>query len=312
MKSSLLHLQAIFYALCGFGLWVFSDAFMKLAGEANLPPYEVVAFFGSFVAITMVAISVVRGRKKNLIPIQPQKQILRGLMAFGCVMANTVALKHLPLTQFYIMVFTSPMIVTVLAAFFLHEPLTMAKIIAVLVGFAGVVVAINPWRHFGGGDWIGYSAAFCSALFFGFSTVLTGKIGRAGSVESMILITGVIEAVLGFGLMLLWQAVPFSPKVWLLLAAMGSISAIGNYCNALALRHTTAAAVEQFHYTQIITGALVGYFIWRDVPSLPVVIGAIIIILSGLHVAAQEHKAKVLAATVLGNNSLPLAGREIF
>jgi drug/metabolite transporter (DMT)-like permease len=70
--------------------------------------------------------------------------------------------------------------------------------------------------------------------------------------------------------------------------------------NYYALRLTTAATVMQFHYSQIIAGALIGYLIWHDVPSWMTIGGAAVIIASGLFIAAHTHKASTEFTTPTG------------
>jgi drug/metabolite transporter (DMT)-like permease len=68
---------------------------------------------------------------------------------------------------------------------------------------------------------------------------------------------------------------------------------------AQAYKLAPAATVAPFHYSQIITGGLIGYFIWHDVPSLHLLIGAIIIIASGLYIATHARRAGQLAKTLV-------------
>lgn len=297
MTSSLRHLYGIFYALAGFCLWVLADTAMKLAGEANLPSYEVVGFLGLIAAGSLVVVHAPQRKLKQLWPKRPAFQVVRALLAFGCVMSNTFALKHLPLTAFYVVVFTSPIFIAVLASFFLKERLSVPKIAATLVGFLGVVVAIDPWGNLNGGDWIGYAAAGSATVFYAIASVMLRARAEDETPQSTMFVTGAVEAVLGFGAML-WHAVPVAPFVLLILVVMGVMNVTGNLCNAMALREMEAATVEQYHYTQIIMGALLGYAIWRDVPTLYSLIGAVIIIVSGLYVAASAHKAALRVDSV--------------
>src|SRR5215472_6381737 len=130
------HLRAIGFALAGFTSWVFGDTLMKLAGEADLPPYEVVAFLSFFGAVMMTVKGSMQGNLMALWPRRPRRQLARIVLSLGCSMANAVALKHLPLTLFYTAVFTAPMVIALLAVVFLREHLTPVKIIAVMAGFA--------------------------------------------------------------------------------------------------------------------------------------------------------------------------------
>ncbi len=279
-------LPAIGLAVAGFTSWVFGDTLMKIAGEADLPSYEVVAFLCLFSATMMVVKGAAQGSVISLWPRRPVRQLGRVVTALGCSLANTVALKHLPLTLFYTAVFTAPIVISVLAALFLRERLTAAQIASVLAGFAGVLVAIDPFDSLAQGDWIGYAAAFAGVLCFSVSAVWLRVITQSETIDSIVFFSGVIGAVLCGGAMA-WQARPVSPTMLLLLLAMAVFTLFGQLCNFTAMRLTTAATVSQFHYTQIVAGAALGFLIWHDVPTVHTMIGTGIIIASGLYVAAQ-------------------------
>lgn len=291
MNSSLSHLRPIFFALAGFSFWVVADSCVKLVTEYNLPFYEIVGFTGLFGSLMLVLIYGPQGKVRELWPKKPKAQCVRVALAISCLTANTFALHHLPLTIFYVVVFTSPMMIAVLAAMFLKEHLGWQKIVAIIVGFVGVVVAIDPWNNFGGGDWVGYVTAGASALFFAIATVMLRSMSQAETPQSMTFFTAFVEAVLGIGLSL-WHGVMPGLALLGILVVMGAINATGNLFNSLALKHTAAATVEQFHYSQIIIGALIGYFVWHETPTYPTILGAVIIIASGLYVVAAAHQAE--------------------
>jgi drug/metabolite transporter (DMT)-like permease len=292
MDTSPQHLRAILYALLGFSLWVLVDASIKLMGEASLPPSEIVGFLGFFCATFAAAGHMARGgHVRGLWPVRIGKQTIRALLVFGCVMANAVALKHLPLTLFYITVFTAPMVIAIMASLFLRERLTWQKIAAVIAGFIGVVVAIAPWDSSSGGDWIGYAAASAGVLFFSLATVWLRTMAQTESVRSLVFFTGLVEAMSGFAVMA-WSGAPVIWPLLPMLALAGAFNVVGNVYNYMSLQLTAAATVEQFHYTQIIFGALIGYIVWHEVPSQHMIFGAAIIIVSGLYVAHSHRTAK--------------------
>ena len=71
----------------------------------------------------------------------------------------------------------------------------------------------------------------------------------------------------------------------------GSIGGLGWMCMAEAYRRATASTVAPFHYSQIVTGALAGYLIWHDQPTLRLLIGAAIIVSSGVYIATHTRRA---------------------
>jgi drug/metabolite transporter (DMT)-like permease len=280
--------RAIAYALAGFTSWVIGDTLMKITGEADLPPYQVVAFLCLFGTGLMAVKGAVQGDVMALWPRYPRRQLARIVLSLGSSVSNAVALKHLPLTLFYAAVFTAPMVIALMAVLFLREHLTPVKVIAIVAGFAGVVIAINPLDNLTQGDWTGYAAALVSVLCFSGSTIWLRLITQSETSDSIAFFTCVTGTVL-CGSLMLWHAVPVGPLTLLILFAMACFSLIGNLCNFTALRLAPAATVSQFHYTQIVAGSLLGFLIWREVPALHTMLGAAIIIGAGLYIAAQAH-----------------------
>jgi drug/metabolite transporter (DMT)-like permease len=288
-------LGAIGLAVAGFTSWVFSDTLMKLADEAELPPYEIVAFVCLFSAVIMMAKSAAQGSVMALWPRRPGRQLARVALALTCSMADAVALAHLPLTLFYTAVFTAPIFISLLAALLLRERLTAVQIVAIITGFAGVVVAINPLDNLTKGDWIGYGAVLVAVLCFSAGAVWLRVMTQSETSDSIAFFYGLVGAVLCGGLTA-WHAAPVSPSMLLLLFAMAVFTLVGQLCNFTAMRLTTAATVSQFHYTQIVTGALLGFLIWHDVPALHTVLGVAIIIGAGLYIAARGARTKAFAS----------------
>jgi drug/metabolite transporter (DMT)-like permease len=282
-------LRAIGLAVAGFTCWVFGDTLMKLASEAELPPHEIVAFLCLFGAVMMMAKGAAQGSVMALWPRHPGRQLARVVLALGCSMANAVALAHLPLTLFYTAVFTAPIFISLLAAVLLRERLTAVQIIAIIAGFAGVVVAINPLDNLTKGDWTGFGAVLVGVLCFSASAVWLRVMTQSETSDSIVFFYGLVGALLCGGLTA-WHATPVSPSMLLLLFAMAIFTVVGQLCNFTAMRSTTAATVSQFHYTQIVTGALLGFLIWHDIPALHTVLGVGIIIGSGLYIAARGRK----------------------
>jgi len=286
--------RAIGYAVLGFALWVATDSCVKWVGEAQLPPQEIVFFLSFFGMITIAAYACARRRPKHLWPNRPRAQIVRAALAFTTGIFNAIALKHLPLTLFYITVFTAPLMIALLAAVFLREKLTWQKIVAVVVGFVGVMIAIDPFRDIGHGSLIGFGAAFVSAVCFAVSVIWLRHITQSETSESLVFFGALFGAICG-GVATLYHAEPVTLKLFPILVAMGVLCVGGNLAVYGALRSTTAANVSQFHYTQIIGGALLGYLIWNEIPTLNLLAGSVFIIASGLYIASHARKTDNLA-----------------
>src|ERR1017187_9918946 len=107
MKARVSDLTAIFFAVFGFTCWVLGDSCIKWVGQYGLPPEEIVAFMGLFMALTLALQAAVRRNLGNLRPHSVVRQVLRALLDMTNNVCVVIALRHLSLTMFYILVFTS-------------------------------------------------------------------------------------------------------------------------------------------------------------------------------------------------------------
>ena len=112
---------------------------------------------------------------------------------------------------------------------------------------------------------------------------------RTETPESLTFFSGIVMIVAGFGGML-FHAEPVSGHRLLALLAMGLFCAAGSICFFLALKHTTASTVSQYHYTQLLTGSLVSWLIWRQLPTLSMILGGALIVAAGLYVALPRSR----------------------
>jgi drug/metabolite transporter (DMT)-like permease len=290
-------LGAIGFALAGFTSWVFTDTCIKLVGQSGLPAYEMVAFLGLFMAVFLVAYTGLRGQIGALKPHRLGLQLGRACLDMMNNVCVVVSLRHMSLTMFYIGIFTAPMVITVLSATVLREGLTWRKGLAIVAGFAGVVIAVNPFGGARDGDWIGYAACLVCVICFSVNMVWSRVLTRTEQPESLAFFSGVVTALIGFVLM----ALKLEPSTvvlngWLLLGmfATGIFCATGTLCFYIAVKHTSAANVSQYHYTQLITGTLVTYLVWHTKPGVSVLMGGVLIFGSGLYIAVAAREVVAL------------------
>jgi len=281
-------LGAIGFALAGFTFWVLTDTTVKLVGQSGLPAYEVVAFLGLFMALFLGAYAVVRGQARVLKPHRLDRQLGRACLDMANNVCVVIALRHLTLTLFYILVFMSPMVIALLSALFLREGLPWRRGLAITAGFAGVVIAVNPFGSSREGDWIGVGACLVCVACFSVNMVWSRVLTRTESPESLAFFSGLVTAAAGFCLML-GHAEPLTPRLFAGLFGMGMFCALGTLCFYIAVKHTSAANVSQYHYTQLITGTLLSYWIWHTKPGLYVLIGGVLIFGSGVYIAVAAR-----------------------
>jgi drug/metabolite transporter (DMT)-like permease len=291
MKARVSDLTAIFFAIFGFTCWVLGDSCIKWIGQFGLPPQEIVAFMGVFMALTLTVQAAVRRNLDNLRPRSLVRQVLRAMLDMINNVCVVTALHHLSLTMFYILVFTSPLVISLLSAGFLGERITARKALALVAGFAGVVIAVAPWSHEQHIDLIGLASCLVCVACFSVNMIWSRVLTRTEPPESLAFCSGVVTAIAGLALTSLHPH-PLTPTLWLALGIMGIFCAAGTLSFYFAVKHTSAGNVSQYHYTQLLTGASISYLVWHDKPGLWMLAGGALIVGSGLLIAFTARNAQ--------------------
>ncbi|MGU3494012.1 DMT family transporter [Xanthobacteraceae bacterium A53D] len=217
---------------------------------------------------------------------QPGLHLLRAaciMLEVGCFYA---AVAYLPLAKVMTFYLAAPIYVTALSPFLLGEHVGWRRWVAVLVGFAGVVVALQPS---GAGFGIGEILACVGSLIFGALMILTRKLRDAS--DTLLITTQVAAPMLG-GLVVapfMWVA-PTSVDFGLL-GLLGIVSMLASFCVNRALKLAPASVVVPYQYTFIIWAVIFGYMFFDDAPQLSTLVGASIIIGAGLFIFLREQKA---------------------
>lgn len=292
MSQAVSHLRAVLYALAGFTCWVLSDTALKLIGESTVPKYELMAVSSVGGMIVIAGFALLSGGIEKLRPQGWKGLLMLGLLHLANFSFLILVLPRLPLANYYAVYFLSPIVVSILAASFLREHITWKHVIAIVAGFIGVIIAVNPeqlMQH--SSKSIAYGFGFAGMLVLSIMMLALRILGRSESRECMafyprvVILIGTVIA----GLVSGFTSMSAGVVVYALLA--GGAGAFGWLLMAHAYKLAPAAIVAPFQYSEIVTGALIGYLIWHDIPGLHVVAGAAIIILSGIYIITHTHKA---------------------
>ena len=291
-SHALSHLQAVGLAFLGYTLWVFSDTSLKIVGASSLPSYEVTFTLGSSISILLLGYGLWLRNLRVLWPRKPTRLVLRSLLDVANGFGVVVAVRHMPLALFYILIFCSPIVSTLLAALLLGEVLQVRRFLAVLIGFLGIVIAVHPFHLPQSGEWVGYVACFVCVMSFSTNVVWSRRITQTETPESLTFSSGMVVAGISF-LITLCKPVPIPPRLAAVVAIAALFNVLGSLCFFRALKWASAASVAQCHYSQLLIGALMGFLIWHERLNLSMLLGAVLIITAGCyeasHSAGAEH-----------------------
>ncbi len=270
--------RAALVVLLAFAVFSAADALVKIMA-GHLPPPQVTFLVTAVALVILVAHAAMRGRLARLVPRQPGLAIFRAALLAGDTVLIHYAFSMLPLAEAYLIAFLTPILVAVLGFLLIGERLTKLATLGVLVGFAGVAVALKPGvapLNFG------HAAALGSAVFFALSLILLRKT-KSGETDEA-LVASALVVLIPIALALAVTTEGLSPlqgnDIWLALAG-GVLMLAGHGLLVRAFRIGEASVVAPFQYSQIIWGCLLGVFLFATPVELHTLAGAAIVIASG-------------------------------
>jgi drug/metabolite transporter (DMT)-like permease len=279
-------LAAIFLILFAFFCFAGLDASAKYAG-AILAPLQIV--WMRFVTHALVATAVLRPWRSpaSYRPRNAPLQVARAFFLLGATFCNFYALRYLPLALTAAIFFLSPFIVTALAGPFLGEWAGRRRWLAIVIGFIGALIIIRPGLA-------GFHPAMLLSLAATFSYSLYGLLTRRLAViettESLMLLPAIAAALVMIPAGLAqWVAVP-DLLHWSLLLATGIFGALGHWVFIKAHEAAPAPVLAPFVYSQLIWMTALGYTIFGDIPDRATIIGAAVIVGSGLYLFYRERQ----------------------
>ena len=264
---------------------------LKLECTDGISQGEMLLVFGISGMIAVFFISAARGVVGNLQPQHWGGLIVIGLCQLIAYVTWMTVLPSLPLANLYVISFLAPMIIACLAAAFLKERMDWRRAAAIIVGFAGVMISINPENLLKNeGTWEPYIVIFINLVVSSVQMFLLRLVADKERNESTSFFPRLVMIVAG----MIWCAktgfTALSPGVFAALCAQGALGGICWALMAQAYKDAPAIAVAPFEYFQIIAGAFFGYVIWGDKPNAYLFVGSIIIVISGLYLVRHERR----------------------
>lgn len=287
--------------LLGIFLFVVND----VMGKWLVATYTVgqVLLIRSAAGLVMLSPMIRReGLSAVLRPQRPWLQLFRVVLSTFEVAAFYAAVVYLPLADVVTIYLAGPIYVTALAGPLLGEHVGWRRWCAVLVGFAGVLIALQPTTATLGAPSL---IAVAGSMLFALLMIVTRKLRGT---SDTVLVTWQTAAALVFGAVL----APFgwvtpTARDFLLLAMLGVVAALAHLCVNRSLKLAPAAVVVPYQYTQIAWAVLLGWLVFGDLPNAAVFVGSGVIIAAGLYIFLREQKvarekarqeAEALAASV--------------
>ncbi len=277
--------NGVLLATAANGLFAASDTLVKLL-STRYPVFQIIAMQASVACIVVVTI-LWRERAFQLSRIRNPKLVIgRGFLAGVGTVSGFYAFSLLPLADVYAITFGSPLIVTLAAAWLLGERTSLSRWMAIIVGFAGILVMVQPGDH---ALSLGHLTAFLN-VFVGAAVILIMR--SIGAQEHRaIMVAAVMAGQLTASLpgLFLSRAPDWSDVG--LVTISGLVMVTGQFLLLESLRRAPASSVAPMQYTKLIWALPVGLMVFGDEPKLHVLAGALVVIASVLYLLKSEKVA---------------------
>lgn len=268
------------------GSFSLMSGLMKLAAEAGVSAPEMV-FYRAIFGLPVVLVWVLAGPGIGAITTQrPLMHLWRCALGVTGILCLFQALSLLPLAEATTLGFTAPMFATLLSFLVLREAVGWHRWLAVLVGFVGVMVVMQP-----GGETLPVAGVAFALVGAGFSagvTVTLRHLSRTEHVAAIVFWFFIACAVAGAVLLPAFGG-SHAPRVFAFLVGAGVCGGVAQLAMTESLRLAPVSAVTPFDYLQIAGAVLFGWLALSVSPSWSALAGAALIVGSGLYTAWREQ-----------------------
>ncbi|OJF95474.1 DMT family transporter [Pararhizobium antarcticum] len=274
------------------------DAIAKyMALYQGMSPGQVTFYRFFFQLVSTLPLLLSMGGLRALRPKRLWLNLLRGVLLAAAALLFFISVKYMPLADVFAIYFVEPFILTCLSALVLGEKVGWRRWLAIVIGFGGAMIVIQPsFELFGLKSLM---PIFC-AFFFACYLLMNRAVGNADTPLVMQTTAGVggslfmIVAILvgdGFGVADFEPSLPGSGLGWLLVILLGTISGYGHLLVVKAFQAAPVSILAPFHYFEIISATALGFVIFGDFPTPSKWLGIAIIVSSGLFIIWRERKA---------------------
>jgi drug/metabolite transporter (DMT)-like permease len=281
LRGILAMMTAMFALTCNF-------AFVKLAG-ASLPVGEIL-FLRGLVASILLAIAIfATGTHRHFRALLHRTVLWRTIFESSGAALFVTALMTSTIADVTILLQAMPLTITAGAALWLGEKVNWRRWAAVAVGFVGVLIVVRP--GLAAFQWA--SLLVLSAVLLSTLRDLTTRRMPEGAPTMLVAIAAVSAlSLVGLSLWLFehWK-VP-DGRTLFQVAGSGSVLSLGLFFIVSAMRRGELSIIAPFRYSAVLWAILLGYLLWGEAPDPPTIIGALVIVASGVYISYRERKVR--------------------
>ena len=276
-------LRGILCMLGGALSLTINDAMAKYLTQ-SYPVGQVMALRGLSIILLLIAFLFFMNNLQALKIFSWKGHLLRAGAMTGSTFFFITGLSLLPITDAIAIAFVAPILTTILGVIILREAVSWKRWTAIFVGFFGVIIILQPTSD---AFKIAAIAPMGAAAFGAARDVITRAISGSENSLSILFTSMLMITIAGFLTYPLgWSAVKLS-HIWIFITS-SLLVGLAQYLMIEAFRLGEVALISPFKYSSLLWATLIGLVIWNDLPSKHVVLGAFILILSGIYLLRNE------------------------
>lgn len=280
------NLQGALLALAAMGLYATHDVVVKYLGS-SFSAIQIL-FFSALLSFPLVTSFILQDRSGGSFwPRHPGWVALRTVSSIITSVCAFYAFGVLPLAQTYAILFAIPLIITILSIPILGETVRLRRWTAVIVGLLGVLIVLRPGQAALSS---GHMAALVAAITGAMTAIIVRKVGTDER-PVVLLVYPILANVLVMGAALPFVYLPMSGNELGLMAVIAVLGLLGSLLSILSYRLAEAVIAAPMQYSQIVWAIVYGTLIFNDRPDATTLLGAGIVIASGIYVVLRETTA---------------------
>jgi len=259
-------------------------SFLKIAQE-DVNVY-VAGFFRFFLGLVIILPYIIKKKDLVLKTTHLKQHFLRAILGLPAMLLYFSALVLLPIEKLTAISFVVPLIVTILAVFFLGEKIYIYRTLALILGFSGMLVIIRP----GFVDIsIGVYMVLFSALLWSINIIITKKISKDDSAITILAYQSIFMSLLSFFIVIFfWEMPSLKTFIYLILAAM--CGTVLHLTLNHAFKLVDVSMTQPYSFLNLVFASIIGYLVFDEMPDLYTWIGALIIFTGVLIISYREMK----------------------
>jgi drug/metabolite transporter (DMT)-like permease len=285
-----LRLRGIAYMISAVFVFAIMDTFLK-ALSVRYPPLQVGCLRCVSSLVCMSPLLLVRRGWRELRVSGFRWHLLRGALGIIMLAGFVYGVRRLTLSQAYSLYLTAPLMMTALSVPIFHERVPARRWIAILVGLSGVLVILRPWQAGGFSLWAA-GAVLLATVCYALSAIAVRSLSRTNSRIGLVFWYLLLVAI-GSGALAARQWLPLEPQDWWYLAGLGIAGTLGQLWLTAAFSYAPPSVVGPFEYTAILWAFAIDRVVWSTSPAWTLVIGALVIVGSGIFIIEDERRMTV-------------------